>query len=185
MPYGQYLRSFEWKQTRRAALERANYVCAFCGDEGYLQVHYLTYERVGAEEAGDLLVLCDLCHSSISPVRKRLKAALKKLCERKGVEYEEPANQGAAKAWLADLEAMRDVSQGDPRYLNFYRLVAARQGDQWPVVPLGIMLGLTAERLAVLDALIPTLGPVLEPKKKEWDGVRTKSSSTARRGKVQ
>jgi len=63
MPYRQYLRTPEWRRTRAAALHRAGNRCAFDVTHATdLEVHHRTYERLGEELAGDLLVLCRECH---------------------------------------------------------------------------------------------------------------------------
>jgi hypothetical protein len=58
----QYLRSPHWRETRERALERAGHRCQVCNSEQRLDVHHRTYERIGAEEPGDLTVLCRRCH---------------------------------------------------------------------------------------------------------------------------
>lgn len=63
MPYGEYLRTPEWRTTRAGALLRAGWRCSLDvthGDD--LDVHHRTYERLGAELAADLVVLCRPCH---------------------------------------------------------------------------------------------------------------------------
>jgi 5-methylcytosine-specific restriction endonuclease McrA len=61
--YQSYLRSPEWKAIRAAAIARAAYRCERCGTGGLrLQVHHLTYERLGREEPRDLKVVCKPCH---------------------------------------------------------------------------------------------------------------------------
>lgn len=61
--YADYLDSPGWKLTRKEALVRAGFKCQSCGvsDIG-LEVHHLTYERLGEELETDLMVLCDRCH---------------------------------------------------------------------------------------------------------------------------
>jgi Mrr N-terminal domain len=63
MPYRQYLRTPEWRRTRAAALKSAENCCSLdvTHTEG-LEVHHRTYERLGAELASDLVVLCHACH---------------------------------------------------------------------------------------------------------------------------
>lgn len=59
----EYLRTPEWRRTRAAALVRAGHRCSL--DRSHtdgLEVHHNTYERVGAELASDLVVLCRSCH---------------------------------------------------------------------------------------------------------------------------
>jgi restriction endonuclease Mrr len=63
MPYDEYLRTPEWKQTRAAALVRADHRCALDPNHtGRLDVHHRYYERRGAELPSDLIVLCHACH---------------------------------------------------------------------------------------------------------------------------
>ena len=57
-----YLRTPEWRAKRDAAIACASDRCARCGSRGLLDVHHLTYERLGAEFGTDLLVLCRPCH---------------------------------------------------------------------------------------------------------------------------
>lgn len=60
--YADYLRSFEWRKTRNRALKRAGYSCQRCSARRDLQVHHLTYERLGREWDSDLEVVCRECH---------------------------------------------------------------------------------------------------------------------------
>ncbi len=61
--YNDYLQSEGWQRVRGAALRRAEYRCQVCNAFGWLDVHHRTYERVGREELGDLVVLCRKCHA--------------------------------------------------------------------------------------------------------------------------
>jgi len=47
---------------RNRALRLASYRCATCGARRGLEVHHVTYERLGAERDDDLRVLCAACH---------------------------------------------------------------------------------------------------------------------------
>jgi len=60
-----YLDSPGWKARSRRAILEAGESCQQCGATGTLQVHHLTYERVGQELPEDLLVLCISCHNAI------------------------------------------------------------------------------------------------------------------------
>lgn len=57
-----YLRSEHWRETRAAALERAEHRCQVCNSAKQLDVHHRTYERLGEERPADLTVLCRTCH---------------------------------------------------------------------------------------------------------------------------
>ena len=60
--YRRYLRSPHWQSRRRSALERANGRCRDCGQSASLEVHHLTYNRLGSEHRKDLRALCRECH---------------------------------------------------------------------------------------------------------------------------
>lgn len=60
--YSVYLDSPAWAEKRTEALALAENLCAECGRDCDLQVHHMTYARVGDEEQCDLQVLCERCH---------------------------------------------------------------------------------------------------------------------------
>ncbi|HEY4099173.1 MAG TPA: hypothetical protein VGM33_26855 [Baekduia sp.] len=63
LPYREYLRTAEWRRARAAALLRAGHSCSLdVTHTEDLEVHHRTYERLGAELAADLVVLCRACH---------------------------------------------------------------------------------------------------------------------------
>jgi len=68
--YEVYLRSRRWRDFRTAMLDLVDGTCETCGlreDESrllVLDVHHVTYERLGCELAEDVLVLCRPCHDA-------------------------------------------------------------------------------------------------------------------------
>jgi hypothetical protein len=60
--YNDYLMSEAWHEQRRRALEAARHKCEGCGDRLMLQVHHVTYDHIGNERPGELVVLCRDCH---------------------------------------------------------------------------------------------------------------------------
>lgn len=60
--YKRYLASRHWKQTRKEALAYHGRRCAVCGTTRRLQVHHLTYERLGHELMTDFKILCKAHH---------------------------------------------------------------------------------------------------------------------------
>ncbi len=61
--YVRYLKSAKWRQLSKRMKERAGHKCAKCGQtSATLEVHHLTYERLGRESETDLIVLCKVCH---------------------------------------------------------------------------------------------------------------------------
>lgn len=61
--YKDYLKTYDWNETRKIVLKEANYKCQLCGAKNVkLNVHHNTYENIGHEYREDLVVLCDDCH---------------------------------------------------------------------------------------------------------------------------
>ena len=56
--YSSYLQSDEWQRKRTRVLQQRGAKCEVCGIKHRLQVHHLTYERLGSELLSDLKVLC-------------------------------------------------------------------------------------------------------------------------------
>lgn len=75
LPYSEYLKSEEWAETRRAALERAHHRCQVCNSAENLQVHHRRYDNLPLEYLADLTVLCDGCHETFHATRKLRRAA--------------------------------------------------------------------------------------------------------------
>lgn len=64
LPYRQYLLTYHWQRKRRAVLERSGRHCKRCWSEDRpLEVHHLSYDRLGCETEADLIVLCSVCHA--------------------------------------------------------------------------------------------------------------------------
>lgn len=61
--YNRYLRSEAWRSRRAKVLKRANGICEKCQKNRAVQVHHLTYDRVGRERLSDLQALCATCHN--------------------------------------------------------------------------------------------------------------------------
>ena len=61
--YDKYLQGKHWKNTRKSALERAEYQCQLCAcTDAVLEVHHNNYDNIGKEKPKDLVVLCRPCH---------------------------------------------------------------------------------------------------------------------------
>ncbi len=116
--YEMYIASDEWKRRRRRAIELAGYCCERCGATAWdkkLEVHHLTYERMGHEKDSDLMALCPECHAVADRERERnaryksqqalwLKRldgwATKKYGEDWGIRYDEDAVAREFELWL-------------------------------------------------------------------------------------
>lgn len=62
MNYYEYIKSEGWKSKREWALRLADYKCQVCNKNININVHHRTYENLGNERPGDLIVLCKDCH---------------------------------------------------------------------------------------------------------------------------
>lgn len=62
MDYHGYLQSPEWAELRKFKLQQTGYRCQGCGDNERLEVHHLSYKKLGHERPEELMVLCHLCH---------------------------------------------------------------------------------------------------------------------------
>lgn len=62
--YQEYLQSPYWRRhVRPRIMRRAAGRCEGCGGDYALEVHHLTYDRLGHEHDQDLKALCAGCHS--------------------------------------------------------------------------------------------------------------------------
>lgn len=69
--YERYMKSPEWYEKRQLLLVMADCRCERCGYRQDLEVHHLTYERLGNELPDDLQVLCVECHEEADEERRR------------------------------------------------------------------------------------------------------------------
>lgn len=67
--YREYLSSPEWARVRFGAILRAGYTCEGCEKERTLEVHHLSYLRLGRERESDLIALCKTCHKRADALR--------------------------------------------------------------------------------------------------------------------
>jgi hypothetical protein len=63
--YEEHLSSPAWHELRRKVFARCAGVCEGCRDRRAVQVHHLTYARLGREMLFDLVAVCLECHDSI------------------------------------------------------------------------------------------------------------------------
>lgn len=99
--YDDYLTSEHWKQIRDRKLEEQDWQCERCGHYARrdhdgarigLDVHHLTYERLGREEMADLEALCRTCHEEEhgipGPSREVRRAKITNHINRRGLDFE-------------------------------------------------------------------------------------------------
>ena len=68
--YEKYIRSPAWEQMKRKRMEIDGYRCVCCGRHAdrcrTMQVHHVTYERLGHEDPyEDLCTVCGSCHKKL------------------------------------------------------------------------------------------------------------------------
>ena len=70
--YRAHMSSARWRNTRTDMIRLRGSRCEGCKVEypaSQLEVHHKTYERMGAERIGDLMVLCPPCHRTEDALR--------------------------------------------------------------------------------------------------------------------
>jgi len=60
--YIEYMASAAWERKRQRKLKDVGFICQDCGAKRRLEVHHLTYARLGKERLKDLRALCHDCH---------------------------------------------------------------------------------------------------------------------------
>lgn len=60
--YQEYIKSHWWKALRSRIFKKRGRKCEVCRATKCLQLHHLTYERMGRERESDLKILCRDCH---------------------------------------------------------------------------------------------------------------------------
>lgn len=75
--YKRYLRTKNWQKLRFKVLKRSGGKCERCGYQPYkrggLQIHHLSYDRVGHESLEDLIAICPRCHMEIHKITGKRK----------------------------------------------------------------------------------------------------------------
>ena len=71
--YNQYLASPEWNSKKIRVRARDYGRCQLCRSNSFLDVHHLTYNRVGDEALFDLVTLCRHCHEQEEALKKESK----------------------------------------------------------------------------------------------------------------
>lgn len=72
--YREYLNTAHWKQVRNDIYKKRKKICYCCQKEiNRLEVHHKTYERIGKERRGDLVLVCPACHEEIHQIYQKNK----------------------------------------------------------------------------------------------------------------
>ncbi len=60
-----YLQSDKWQALRQKRFKKDNYCCFSCKQSLPLELHHITYKRLGNEHLNDVRSLCRDCHQAI------------------------------------------------------------------------------------------------------------------------
>jgi hypothetical protein len=71
--YRSYIRSRRWKARRKHYFATHVKRCAACPSKIDIQLHHVTYERLGCERDEDLILLCCDCHTDFHALGKTRK----------------------------------------------------------------------------------------------------------------
>ena len=75
--YRYHMQSSRWRETRRRMVGQAQHRCERCGrPSNYLELHHVTYFRLGDERDEDLQVLCKPCHNEADEERQEAMAMM-------------------------------------------------------------------------------------------------------------
>lgn len=58
-----------WQRKCQRAYQRYGRTCQACRVRAAVQVHHMTYKRLGREKLEDLRVLCDTCHRCMHRIK--------------------------------------------------------------------------------------------------------------------
>lgn len=77
--YQVYLTQPHWQEIRKKMYSRYNR-CQMCKSKDKLNIHHLTYRRLGREQDEDLIVVCEYCHIEVihkkGLTKKRIRASI-------------------------------------------------------------------------------------------------------------
>lgn len=68
------MNSENWRNKAKERLNIDNYECVLCGKIGELEVHHISYKRLGFENVyEDLVSVCPKCHVLLHNYYRRIK----------------------------------------------------------------------------------------------------------------
>lgn len=74
--YADYLRSPHWRRFRLEYKRVRSWRCAVCQEKDRLELHHVTYERLGNEQLDDVRPLCQACHAVVHQLEAEGRAGL-------------------------------------------------------------------------------------------------------------
>lgn len=126
--------SRHWQQLRRRALWRAAYRCEKCGappKRRSLDVHHLTYARIGRELLADVRVMCHSCHSQWHAQRNSIRPSLLPLIlyliyEHAGLNRFQLAREVKMQAYQLKTWESGKIRRPSPHYQGILRRMVQR-----------------------------------------------------------
>ena len=88
--YREYLKSDHWKNFRIEYYKANERKCIECGSTNDLNLHHLTYERLGREKLEDVVCLCNTCHFKLHEKMDKKKKPIAKKRKTKGKTKSKP-----------------------------------------------------------------------------------------------
>lgn len=173
--YGAYLGSPHWLQLRASYRESDLPQGCICGETD-VQLHHMTYERIGAERLTDLTPLCTPCHALVHELerRRQLPLDLDGLCdEGRAAEGRALLNAMAAEARCRREQALADEQREVLALSYAARLLrVARRAKYERHFDVGHELFVIKQRAAkgVSDETMTRLLRRLEERVYGWDG---------------
>lgn len=69
--YDKYINSDEWTNLKDNYFLTHEKICSACGSLSSIDLHHMTYDRLGNEKDIDLIPLCDICHDQYHDIYDR------------------------------------------------------------------------------------------------------------------
>lgn len=114
--YQGYLTTLAWRRRRARVLDEWDGKCGWCGRGRDMQVHHVTYDRLGHERAEDLIPLCAECHREAhQPDFDAREEDAPRLCKAWAQEVARRARRevGARRTGVVAARVGRDVLDSD------------------------------------------------------------------------
>lgn len=122
--YAKYIRSPKWKAKRAEVILRAGGTCERCSIWPVVNVHHLTYARLGDERLTDLMGVCAMCHDQIHKEGKQVASEQLVFDEFLEGDYA-PRDGFVTRAWQLDcersyLQSVRAAAPGEQHRFCVY-----------------------------------------------------------------
>ena len=116
MKYNEYLKSEEWKELRKKAIDRDDGKCVFC-NRRFREVHHVTYpKRFSLDHIDNLLVVCEKCHRRLHGIRNDDKELLEVIRKRINIK---PSPKNITEYVGVDMSATHGYPMEDCMMKNF------------------------------------------------------------------